>query len=73
MKSLEEIEKEMQYGDIFTINDFIDCVKDGMFIDYDGHGYFHDGENKTKESVECNVEFLKSFVEKYPYVCWYNK
>tara|TARA_Y100000034_G_scaffold135881_2_gene209598 strand:+ start:1435 stop:1692 length:258 start_codon:yes stop_codon:yes gene_type:complete len=28
------------YGDEFSIAEFIDCVAEGAFIDYDGFGYF---------------------------------
>lgn len=73
MKTLQEIEKEMKFGDVYTLGEFIEYVRDGLYNDYDGHGYFHDGDKRTEEFIECNVKFLKKFIGKYPYVCWYNK
>jgi len=31
------------YGDMFTIEEFMECVKCGAFIDSDGFGQFSDG------------------------------
>lgn len=72
MKTLKQIQKEMEYGDIFTYEKFMKYVEDKYIINYDGIGYLHDGENKTNIKVHCDVQWLKSH-RKYPYVCWYNK
>ena len=29
-----------KYGDLMTLDNFIECCQTGGFIDYDGHGYY---------------------------------
>ena len=72
MKSKEQVQKELKYGTVYTLEEFIEYVKDGSFIPYDGIGHFHDGEQETKRSVwATDLSLLE--LKKYPYVCWYNK
>jgi hypothetical protein len=33
---------------VYTIADWEDCVRDGLFIDYDGSGYFCNPETKLE-------------------------
>lgn len=68
MKTIEEIKKEMKFGDIYTTDEFIEDVNLGYFNEYDGIGYFHDGEKETEISCWNEQE-----AGNYPYVCWYNK
>ena len=71
MKTVEQIQKEIPYGDVFISTEFKRYAEDGYFIPYDGFGYFHDGENETDYCV-WDVEDEAEF-DKYPYVVWYNK
>ena len=71
MKTKEQIAKELD-TDVFTLEEFIDALDEGMFIRYDGNGYFHDGENETDISV-WNETVTWDDIKDYPYVCWYNK
>lgn len=68
MKTLEEIKKDMEFGDIYTTDEFIEDVNLGYINEFDGIGYFHDGEKET--DISC---WDKREANKYPYVCWYNK
>lgn len=72
MKTIEQVRAEMEFGDVFTKEEFGDLVDKGWFIPSDGVGRFHDGENETNVSVWDN-SLTPEDVEKYPYVCWYNK
>jgi hypothetical protein len=76
MKTKEEIKATERVGeirgDVFTLNEFLELIQDGMFIPYDGSGYFHDGEKETDRSVWAEDLSLME-LKKYPYVCWYNK
>ena len=38
----KELEKAQGYGDVFLIDDFIEEVRHGCFINYDGIGFFGD-------------------------------
>ena len=70
----EELQKSMAFGDVFTTKEFQHYNETGSFIWYDGIGYFHDGEKETNEPVwDEDGKFRKDLVEKYPFVCWYNK
>ena len=73
IKTLEEVEAEQDLGDVFTIENFIELVRDGYFTDYDGEGYLHNGKNETGYYAECVVTYLEEMKAKYPYVVWYNK
>ena len=71
MKTIEQIQKEIPYGDVYLSNQFRLDAEDGYFIPYEGVGYFHDGENETDYcvwDVKQEIEF-----NKYPYVVWYIK
>lgn len=72
MKTKEQIQKETTQGYVFTSQDFWGCLLSWSFNEYDGNGYFHDGEAETALSVwddEVNVDTFKE----YPYVVWYNR
>jgi len=71
MKTLEQVKVE-EFADVFTLNEFIEMLDEGYIIDYDGIGYFHDGENETNISVWDNT-LTWDDVKNFPYVCWYNK
>ena len=71
MKTIEQIQQEIPYGDVFISTEFKHDAENGYFIPYDGIGYFHDGENEIDYCV-WDVEDEAEF-NKYPYVIWYNK
>jgi hypothetical protein len=76
MKTKEQIQKEIRFGDIFDVKEFTEDVFDGLFTPYDGFGYFHDGEKETDICVWDNVGAYKLYTAesgKYLYVIWYNK
>lgn len=79
---LKEAEQEPvpDYGDLMTVESFVENVGYGMFIDYDGHGDF------ATESHIWNVVVYPSDVTQNPkqflarcaehgvtHICWYNK
>ena len=73
MKTKEQIRKEIEFGVVYTLEEFIELNENGSIIPYDGNGYFHDGEKETNISV-WNMSLTPEDVwGKYPYVCWYNK
>ncbi len=69
IKSIDEIQNEMEYGDVFSSEEFKTEVENGGINEYDGIGYYHDGQKETDVSVWSKDEIDTS----YPYVCWYNK
>ena len=72
MKTKEQVQAEIGgFGLAFTIEDFADLVCDGYINEYDGIGYFHDGEKETNIYV-FNPNLTIEEMKQYPYVCWYN-
>lgn len=69
IKSIDEVRNEMEYGDVLSSEEFKTEVENGGFNEYDGTGYYHDGQKETDVSVWSKDEIDTS----YPYVCWYNK
>lgn len=71
---MAEIQAQIKYGDVFTIEDFIEEVETGGFMSYDGTGYYWDTEkNEEAEKVSFDINKLKQDAQKYEYVIWYNR
>lgn len=70
MKSIEQIEKEIPYGSVYTADEFLEIIIHGGVNEYDGFGFFHDGEQELDDK---GVFDLSAWEEDYPYVVWYNK
>lgn len=76
MKTIEQIQEETRVGDVFTLEEFMEVVERGSINDYDGFGYFHNGEKETDINVFSNIwdKFeVDDMLKRYPYVIWYNK
>lgn len=86
MKTFEEVQNEMDDWEkdcLMPMSEFMDYVKSGFFIPYDGIGSIHDGNDFITDGVDVSIfafigDKLKNmsveeFTEKYPYVAWYNK
>ena len=62
------------FGDCFDINYFINAVKHGSFIDYDGVGDWVDKWGNDLGRIWCDVSYLKKQRPKdAAYIMWYNK
>jgi len=80
IKTLEQVESELTCGEVFTTEQFAYYAENNCLNQYDGFGYFHDGEKETDFNVWDNespiydtVSTWEELIEKYPYVIWYNK
>lgn len=69
-----EYDEVPDYGDVMSLSDFIECVKDGGFIDYDGFGHY------VKDGKEvCNIDVRPSDVEagtirgEFDTIIWFNR
>lgn len=62
-------------GDIFTVEEFDECCRNGLFIDYDGYGEpismrpFH----KYYISPSWYLANREKVVSNYRYIVWYNR
>ena len=65
------------YGDLFTIEEFIDYCEDGMFIDWDGNGLYSDGKfiygSSGKYVVYPSDIVAGNIRKKFSHVMWFNK
>ena len=86
MKTFEEVQAEMDDWEkecLMTTSEFINYVESGFFIPYDGVGSIHDGNDFITDGFEVSIFTfiedkvknmgIEEFIEKYPYVAWYNK
>ena len=82
MKTIEQVREETKMGEVFigevfTLEEFMEVVERGSITEYDGIGYFHDGEQETALEVFSpiwfNYDSVDEVIEKFPYVVWYNK
>jgi hypothetical protein len=68
-----ELHEIPSYGDVMSLKDFIECVNDGGFIDYDGHGYY------VKDDKESNIMIVPSDVKynsvrkDFDTIVWFNR
>ncbi len=67
--------KSLEYGDLFTIDEFCKLVDGRSIIQSDGLGYYCIGEEKTNELVSFSSLFIRPDARKKGYtgVIWYNK
>jgi hypothetical protein len=56
-----------------TLEDFIAAVKDNMFVDTDGHGYYANAKRRSTESIMPSDVENNSILEGWTHVAWYNK
>jgi hypothetical protein len=62
------------YGLFYPIDDFIEDVRGGGIMDYDGMGDLLDADGNELGYVRCNVKFLeKAKADGAVYVAWFNK
>jgi hypothetical protein len=62
------------YGDLYTLGEFLAMVEDGALIDYDGSGYYADGESYRRDRQAVPSEMKKGKVmREFTHVAWFNK
>lgn len=61
------------FGDVMTLNDFIECVKEGGFIDYDGYGlYIKDNQQTNIEIYPSDIKY-NSIRKEFDKIIWFNR
>lgn len=62
------------YGSVYSNEEFARMVTGEYIIDSDGIGYYVGTDLKeTEEYVDFDEKTIRSKVDKYPYVFWFNK
>jgi hypothetical protein len=68
-----ELSELPDYGDVMSLEHFIECVDCGGFIDYDGYGhYVKDGKETNIEIYPSDVEYASIRLE-FDTIIWYNR
>jgi len=67
------------YGDLMTIEQFAENVNDGLFTDYDGVGYYSNGETYEYENI-VSISSLRNTPNRnlskllgFSHVIWFNR
>ena len=65
------------FAEVYTFDDFLIAVKDGLFIDSDGTGYLAkenaEGQLTDYFSIFCDMDWLNRNRHDFTHICWYNK
>lgn len=68
-----EFKELSDYGDVMPLKSFIDAVRSGGFIDYDGYGnYVRDGKESNITIYPSDVDH-KSIRPDFDTIVWFNK
>ena len=61
------------FADVMSLKDFIDCVKSGGFIDYDGSGNYVINGKETNITIHPSDVAYGAIRWEFDSVAWYNK
>ena len=68
-----EFSELSDYGDLMSLEDWLECVNEGGFIDYDGHGrYVRDGKESNIIVYPSDVQH-NSVRDDFDSVMWFNR
>ena len=73
MEDIIKLEKIPDYGDIMTLKEFIEQVKDGCLIDYDGTGYYATKNRITNLSVYPSDIYKGKINKRWSHIMWFNR
>ena len=71
MKQLGTVEED--FGHLFTLKEWIDSVKCGALINYDGVGYYSDGKVIFDKEVMPSDLFIEQVDKSFSHIMWYNR
>lgn len=61
------------YGDHMPLEDFVECCKDGMFIDYDGWGHYASEKKMSTKIIRPSNVTDGTYKKNFSHVVWFNK
>lgn len=69
-----DLEPFPKYGDLFTLEEFINLCKTGAFIDYDGAGYYATKSRMSRSSHAIPSEICDGKIDNsWSHVMWFNR
>lgn len=61
------------YGDVMSLKEFIECVKGGGFIDYDGYGHYVKDNQMTDIEIYPSDVKSKNIRNEFDTIIWFNR
>lgn len=61
------------YGDVMSLEHFIECVNDGGFIDYDGYGRYIKDDEETDIEIYPSDVYYNSIRKEFNKIIWFNR
>jgi len=63
------------YGDLLTLEEFVETCRDGGFINYDGSGYYCNGDNGEAQNISARPgNITRDRIDyRFTHVMWYNR
>jgi len=68
-----ELKKLPDYGDVMPLKDFLNCVKSGGFIDYDGFGYYVKDNQESDIMIHPSDLHYKAIRKDFDTIIWFNR
>jgi hypothetical protein len=70
---MDKLEPLPDYGDHMTMEEFLDAVDEGCFIDYDGSGEYATATHTSNKSFRPSTVRNNNEHEKWSHVVWFNR
>ena len=67
------VQKDYDFGDVFSIIEFRDMISCGGITDYDGNGDYLNEDGTLGEPVDLEDIMSGTYPSKYKWVIWFNK
>lgn len=61
------------YGDLMTMEDFVESCKDFSFLDEDGTGYYATATQKSNKPINPSDVMGETYDKSFSHVVWFNK
>ena len=61
------------YGDVMSLEEFVDCCRSGGFIDYDGYGKYVKAHQETDIKIHPSDVKHNSIRKDFDTIIWYNR
>lgn len=68
-----ELEDIPKYGDVMSLREFIENVKAGGFIDYDGYGNYIQGDKMTEIEIHPSDVKAGCVRKEFDRIIWFNR
>ena len=64
---------DLETGELMTVDEYLDCVGCGAFIDYDGFGFASNGTHEDMDTFIYPSDGDKFIPTDATHIMWYNR